>query len=318
VNSSTPKEFEEWYEHLKRYGNAFPARGTISGALVVLERLKSNPNLDIDAHTAKGGAQIIGASGESIKRILNEFGESRPFVNEGGRTNRGLRGDIKTMLDAIRVSGFEELTIASQKDRIIAMQKFLVQKVVDYHNLQRIKYVYYPAKTTWENIHELLAEARTTNKEGAVAQYLVGAKLALRFPNLSISNESYSTADVQLGRVCDFLIGNSAIHVTLSPMGGIYDKCRRNIEQGYRPHLLVPHDILFGTKQNADHEAPEQIAVESLESFISQNIEEINEFSGERLHSGMRKLLEMYNSRVDQADNDKSILIEIPNNLIDA
>jgi hypothetical protein len=44
-----------------------------------------------------------------------------------------------------------------------------------------------------------------SGKDGPVAQYLVGAKLALRFPTEKIGNESYSTADVQLNRPGDFL-----------------------------------------------------------------------------------------------------------------
>jgi hypothetical protein len=66
----------------------------MAGALVVLEQLKENYDLNIDAHTAPGGSQVRGVSGAAVKRILETHDETRPFSSEGGRTNRGLRGDM--------------------------------------------------------------------------------------------------------------------------------------------------------------------------------------------------------------------------------
>jgi ubiquinone/menaquinone biosynthesis C-methylase UbiE len=54
---------------------------------------------------------------------------------------------------------------------------------------------YYPEESTAHFIHELLEEARSRGKEAQLAQYLVGAKLQLRFPEEAIDNYSYSTAD---------------------------------------------------------------------------------------------------------------------------
>src|SRR5687767_6884869 len=94
AESEPETAFAEWYAGLRLYAGGFPARGTIGGALVVLERLKVACDLNIDAHTAQGGAQIAGASGAAVTTLLERFGEMRPFLSEGGRTNRGLRGDV--------------------------------------------------------------------------------------------------------------------------------------------------------------------------------------------------------------------------------
>ena len=118
------------------------------------------------------------------------------------------------------------------------MQRFLVGKVVEFHNRERIKMIYDPSKSTWQNIQGLLSAARETGKEGPVAQHLVGAKLQLRFPEITVGNESYSTADDQLGRPGDFYIGDTAFHVTVAPMGPVYEKCKDNLENGYRVFLL--------------------------------------------------------------------------------
>jgi hypothetical protein len=161
----------------------------------------------------------------------------------------------------------------------------------------------------------LLSAARDTGKEGPVAQHLVGAKLQLRFPDIAVGNESYSTADEQLGRPGDFYIGDTAFHVTVAPMIGVYEKCKHNLENGYRVFLLVPERAVTGARQNAELMGPGRIAVESIESFVGQNIEELSYFSRDKLKNGFRRLLETYNDRVDAAETDKSMLVEIPRNL---
>jgi hypothetical protein len=313
--AQVPDQFEQWYRKLHRYTGDFPAKGTISGALVVLDRLKRKWDLDIDAHTAVGGAQIVGASGGSVARILAEFGETRPFVSEGGRTNRGLRGDIKSMLDALRLSSLDRLPPEERLQVLSALQEFLVRRVRDLHNRERLRFVYNPAQSTRQTVQDLLSSARETRREGPVAQYLVGAKLQLRFPDQVISNESYSTADVQLDRLGDFHIGSTVFHVTVAPMPAVYQKCVRNLDAGYRPYLLVPETWVVGARQLAEGFRPGQIAVESIETFVAQNVDELGRFSKQEVGSALRALLETYNRRVDAAEFDKSLLMDIPPNL---
>ncbi len=308
--------FEAWYGNLPVHkASGGPAKGTIAAALVVLERLRESYRLDIDAHTAQGGAQLSGASGQAVKKILAQFGETRPFAKEGGRTNRGGRGDIKKMLEALKKANLEKLAADRRNEILNEMQRFLVGKVVEFHNRQRIKMVYDPSKSTWQNIQGLLTAASETGKEGPVAQHLVGAKLQLRFPDIVVSNESYSTADDQLGRPGDFYIGDTAFHVTVAPMSPLFEKCRRNLENGYRVFLLVPERALAGTRQNAELTVAGRIAVESIESFVGQNIEELSYFTRDKLKNGFRRLFEKYNERVDATETDKSMLVEIPRNL---
>ncbi len=268
----------EWYSNLKLYSK-FPAKGTIAGALVIFERLKCNYNLNIDNHTAKGGSQISGASGEAVKKILARFGENRPFVIEGGRTNRGLRGDIESLLQALQQVKLEKLEPTDRNTILDALQYFLVTKVSEFHSRQRLKIEYDPTSTTQHMIHSLLIEAGQTGKRGAVAQYLIGAKLQIRFPNIAIRNESYSTADEQSGLKGDFEIGDTVFHVTVSPMLKLYEKCERNLHEGFKVYILVPDENVYGAKQNADIIGSGKICVESIESFIGQNIDELSTFS---------------------------------------
>lgn len=315
LNEKTIEALGNWFEGLKLYSGS-PAKGTISGALVVLEHLKDEFNLEIDAHTATGGSQVKGASGEAVRRILAEFGETRPFVAEGGRTNRGLRGDIKSMLDAFRSMGLVNLRPEERLSILKNCQKFLVDKVREFHNRQRLKFTYDRNRSARLCIMDILSAARESGREGPVAQYLVGAKLKLRFPEKEIENKSYSTADVQQNRPGDFLLGSSAIHVTVAPMPAVFGKCQRNIQDGLRACLLVPEKLLQGARQNADLNVKGPVEVESIESFVAQNVLEISEFSNELVPKQFLRLLQIYNERVDAVEIDKSMMIEIPQSLL--
>ncbi|MGD0382268.1 MAG: DUF4928 family protein [Thermoguttaceae bacterium] len=169
--------------------------------------------------------------------------------------------------------------------------------------------------TSWSWVHDILLQAKQVNKYEPISIHLVGAKLQLRFPDLQISNDGYSAADIQTGRLGDFEIGNTTFHVTIAPGPGIYEKCKSNLHEGSRVFLLVPNDCVIGARQNAELIAPDRIAVESLESFIANNIEELSVFSKESLIGGFRRLLEIYNCRVDAVELDKSMMIEIPRTL---
>lgn len=308
--------FRDWYTSLPLiHGGKIPAKGTIAGALVVLDRLQEDFDLSIEAHTAKGGSQISGAGRAAVTSILERFGETRPFLQEGGRTNRDLRGEIKRLLDGIAGAGLDQLSETNRNEVLKELQGILVQKVREYHDLQRLEVSYEPSKSTWQFICELLDAARESGKDGPVAQYLVGAKLQLRFPQIKLSNESFSTADSQLGRFGDFYIGNTVFHVTVSPALVLYEKCRRNLREGLQVYLLVRDKDVMGTKQNAENTAVGQITVESIEAFVGQNLDELAAFSNQGRATELKQLLAMYNSRVDEVEMNKSLMIEIPANL---
>ena len=306
--------FESWFRSQK-HGKAPVPKGTIAGALAVLERLKVNFELDLKKHLTHGGGQIQGANGQSLSRILAQYGEHRHFASEGGRTNRGLLSAIESMLHAIAQMKLERLSKEQRNTVLAEFQAFLVDRVKEFHNKERIKFIYDPSLSAWQSIYNLLEATKKDGKAGPVAQHLVGAKLQLRFPDKAIGRESYSTADMQLGRPGDFTIGDTSFHVTVAPMSALYEKCKRNIADGYRPFVLVPFDKLVGVRQIADEVGQGKIASESIESFISQNMEEMSDFSINKLAENLYQLLEEYNSRIDEAESDKSFLIEIPKNL---
>ncbi len=220
------------------------------------------------------------------------------------------------MLKVIAETSLKDSTPAQRLTILDELQRFLVGKVGEFHNRQRIKFVYDLNKTTRQCVNDILAAARQTAKEGPVAQYLIGAKLQLRFPDKQIENKSYSTADEQQNRPGDFFVGTTAFHVTIAPMPAVFEKCQRNSENGLRPFLLVPEHLLEGARQNAGLKPSVPIEVESIESFVAQNIFELSEFSSDLLPARFRRLLEIYNERVNAVEIDKSMLIQLPPNLL--
>jgi hypothetical protein len=174
---------------------------------------------------------------------------------------------------------------------------------------------YDPTLTTWHNIHNLLEDARKSGKEGLVAHHLIGASLQMSYPDFHICDARLHLPDSDPNRLFDFYIGDTAFHVTVSPMLDVCERCKRNLGDGLRVYLLVPDRSLAAARQNVDLIVPSGVAVESIESFVSQNIEEISYFSKSRLIPGFRRLLETYNARVEIAEIDRSLLIEIPKNL---
>ncbi|HMO38078.1 MAG TPA: DUF4928 family protein [Saprospiraceae bacterium] len=308
--------FEKWYKSLRFVSvNSGPANGTIAAALVVIERLKETYDLDIESHLAPGGTQVKGVSGTAVAVILKSFGETRPFAKEGGRTNRGAASEIKSLLAALSTLHLKDFSFEKRNEHLTAFQRYLVNRIIDYHNRQKIKFIFDSQLSTWQNISNLLEAAAQEGKTGYVAQHLIGAKLKLRFPNIEISNESASTADQQTNRSGDFLIGDTVFHITVAPMQGVFKKCEQNIADGFKVYLLVPDSKLIWSRSIAKEVLKNQIAVESIESFVAQNIEEMSAFKSDKLKYQLVAFIEIYNQRIDAVEIDKSLMIELPANL---
>lgn len=260
-------EFQKWYEALPRprtTGSA-PAKGSIAVGLVLLERLKTAFDLNLDSHLAPGGAQIQGASGASVKGILAAFGETRPFVSEGGRTNRGTPAYAEALLKALKSSGLNTIPETERSDILVELQSVLVEKVRAFHNKERLKPVYDRARSTRQFIADLLALAEETGKRGPVAQYVVGAKLRLRFPNVEVRNESYSAADDPSGQPGDFVVADTTFHFTSALTLGHFEPLERFVP-GESPQLPDIYATPLSRPRRASNTVPIALAQEGFRS----------------------------------------------------
>lgn len=64
-----------------------------------------------------------------------------------------------------------------------------------------------------------------------------------------------------------------------------------------------------------DLEVDSRVGIYAIEDFVGRNIEELGEFSAQNLKAEFRNLLIKYNDRVEQVEADRSVMIEIPQNL---
>ena len=317
MSNTIKAEFNKWLKNVKSVrGVGGPPKGTLGGALVVLDRLKSEFNLNMSSHLTKGGGQIQGASGDNVRKILATFGENRKFIREGGRTNRGLLGDIENLLNALKKTPLADLNSSDREKELKQLQLILVEKVREFHGRQRLKPTFVQSNALLGFISEILSLAKSKGIDGPVSQHLVGAKLQLRFANEKVENNSYSTADEQLGRAGDFCINDTVFHITVSPMHPVIEKCTQNLADGFGVFLLVPSKHLSGASYMAEQTAPGRITVQSIEAFIAQNLEELSGFSKSRIIKILEGFLNLYNERVEAVEIDKSMLVDLPANLV--
>ena len=174
------------------------------------------------------------------------------------------------------------------------MQHYIVtQYVVMYFNVKRVKAKFSDATQTGKLFTIILDNAKANGKAGAVAEYLVGAKLSLKFPG-KVRNKQFSTSDAQGGFEGDFQIGQTVFHVTVAPMPELYTKLQGNLDLGLRVLLLVPSLQFAGAMQNMESLADSGVGVDSIELFVARNLDELAEFEGGlKLKSGFRRLLDI-------------------------
>jgi hypothetical protein len=294
-------------------------RSVVCAGLAVLERVRLGANLPLRPEDYLTKKNQVRTGGPLIKRILRRHGETRLYSREGGRTTRGTRPAAERFVE--RLNPLKDLATASSLEReqvADALQRWLVENAVrDYFNRQQIEVEISLDKPGPQIIADILEAADLKNQCGPVAQHLVGAKLSLRYPHLSVENYSYTTADQQLGRPGDFVLSDTVFHVTVAPMPSVVDKCGENIRHGYRTMLLVSESKMPAARAMAETAGLQnRIGIASIEAFVGQHLEEMGEFGKARLAANTHSLLLKYNERVLQSETDRSLLIEVPENLL--
>lgn len=230
--------------------------------------------------------------------------------------NPEANSPVDLVLGALSIAGFG---IQLQKDRLWftdELQLFLARTLDGCRILKPISFEFDSAKSARFLIGEILDNARQRNQSGPVAQHMVGAKLAIRFPNMEISNFPYSAADDQTSRPGDFYVGNTAFHVTVAPNMHHVARCAQNLREGLSAFLLVPDVKLNAARALLETENIEtRVATESVESFVGQNLSELAEFAPTKFSLKMAALLAEYNQRVASVETDDSLQIVIPASL---
>ncbi|HSY37820.1 MAG TPA: DUF4928 family protein [Acidobacteriaceae bacterium] len=305
-----------WFADEKTHLEGGSDKYVVCAGIAVAEVLKSTFPITVESYITDGNQ--VKTSGALIKKVLKEFGESRKYVSEGGRTTRGTRPSAERLVALL--NPISELANASKQERTAvakAVQFWLFENgVKPYFSRQKLEIDINLDKPGSQIVADILETAGRRTLAGPVAQHLVGAKLAIRYPEREIENHSYTTADQQLGRPGDFLLNDTVFHVTVAPGPDVVGKCAANVQQGFRAVLLVSESKIQAARQLVELAGIQQrVGINSLEQFIGQNVEELGEFGKASLARNLRALLEKYNERVSAVQTDRSLLIEVPENL---
>ncbi|AXL10747.1 DUF4928 domain-containing protein [Microbacterium foliorum] len=308
---------DEWVdEERAKDGSVQP--GVLATGLVIADHVRGQ--LPLTEHDVSVSSQIRGQSGDRVHSILRRFGEERRFLSEGGRTSRNSKARgvelARRLSDAVTALSNSDWHVTHREIAADAMQEHLVRLVQrDYFDKKRLTPDISTQLTVGASVQSLLSEARSRSGSaaGAVAQHLVGAALEERLPDVVIGSESYSTSDQQTARPGDFLVGDTAIHVTMSPGDRVFsDRCSQNLQAGLRPLVLVPEQSVVAALQLAANVGlVGSVVVNSIESFIAASLEEASGYEGTEARQRLRGLFERYNERVARIEPDPSLLIDL-------
>ncbi|MEM6888136.1 MAG: DUF4928 family protein, partial [Pseudomonadota bacterium] len=125
-------------------------------------------------------------------------------------------------------------------------------------------------------------------------------------------HNSFSTSDAQTGRAGDFFIGDVAIHVTTSPGEAVIERCRENLNDGFRPILVTMQKGLSVAEGLADNASlGDRIDIFEIEQFIALNLYELGEFAAKGRKIAIGDLVTRYNEIIDTWETDPSLKIEV-------
>lgn len=169
-------------------------------------------------------------------------------------------------------------------------------------------------------IFDLLIQAEGKGKSGEVAQYLVGAKLSLRFkrdiPVHSANKSDRKSRFDQDAKLGDFEIENAVIEVAVGlPDSKHLDQIVEILESADSEIWLLTRSDRVATWKNEVKNFGDidqkRIVITSVEAFIGQNITELAEFSTKGKASQLQALFEIYNSKWIQQVGTPGIRIEL-------
>jgi hypothetical protein len=279
-----------------------PAR--LQAALALLERLRQHPSLSLADHMASKASPGL-ESHETFGNLAHKRLNLEPINKNHGRRSSELRNWGPELLDILKSAGFTEASSDTRSSLIDAAQSVFasyLRRILEQEPLEvRVR-----GRSAEAIIHEVLKQAEEKGKSGDVAQYLVGAKLALRFkrdipvyPANKADRKSRSDREARLG---DFEIENAVIEVAI----GLPDE--KHVTQVIEALEDTDSEVWLLTREDrvpmwknelgaSDGLDIRRVVITSVEAFVGQNITELGEFSTKGKLSHLQALFDLYNTR---------------------
>lgn len=303
-------------ERLKDFAakHKISTKGPLSLVLVITRSAKrQSPPYTSEKFLTRQGGQVAGLGRAAVRAILADHGIHRVLAEEGGRTSRGSIGRMQAYLDLLNSLRLEGLLDFEQ------IEKWWVGRVKEYFASKPFRLKADPSKSLRSIVAELIEAAFARQREcpgtmvaGAVLQHLVGAKLELSLPRTKIDHEGFSVADAPGGRKGDFLIGDTAIHVTTAPTEALIRKCCDNLEENLRPLIVTTQSGAEGARALAKNAGVEdRIDILEVEQFVATNVYEWSRFENAKRPVSIRELVKTYNSIIEKSETDPSLKISV-------
>lgn len=293
----SPNEFNEFCERfMAQSGNVVPAR--LQAALALLERLYEHPSLKLSDHLLKSGAGIV--SHEKYGgRVHRRFGLEAINKNHGRRASN-IADWGQPLLNRLRGVGLDR----DSGPALLAVQSQFAETLRSILESEPLT-VRVKGRSAEAVVADLLKQADDRNKAGTVAQYLVGAKLQLRFPQMTISVNADNKGDRRFrgdesARLADFEVAQAAIEVALgTPDEKHIEQVRQVLTETDKEVWLLVRGRRATSWQDEIAELEpsfrERVVVVAIEKFIGQNITELGTFSEQGKGEQLAALFALYN-----------------------
>jgi hypothetical protein len=292
----------------------FRGKGPLCVALVVTQHARTmGLPLDSEKLLTEGGGQVLGLGKSAVQAVLKRHNISRVLASEGGRTSRGSLGNMREY-----VGFLNDLAQEGEVD-LDAVEAFWIERVHDFFAGKPFKIKLDTSRSLRTVVRDVIEQAVERQKTtpgmyygGAVLQHLVGAKLDCALGKGRLVHNSFSTADAPGARAGDFFLGDVAIHVTTSPGEAVIERCRENLNDGYKPILVtLQHGLTVaeGLANNAG--LGDRIDLFEIEQFVALNLYEIGKFEADGRKVAITDMVDRYNELVEEVETDPSLKIEL-------
>ena len=305
-------DFESKLKEFQTDNNIF-SKGKLSVVIQFTRMVqgKEYPLNPDDFKTEKEG-QVAGLGGGNLKKILKDHGITQQLSAEGGRTSRGSMGLMIRYVDFLNTWNAEETV------DLVSIEEFWAEQVREYFRNQPFTLTADASKTIGSNLDDLFGQAKKRQKQnpgtqylGTVLQHLTAAKLCLILPEGSFEIHGASVADAPTARSGDFVINKTIIHCTTSVGDLLINKCKTNINNGYRPVIITIFErVQTALNQIEDAGLAGRVEVWDIQQFLSSNVYEHSLFDEDKRNAKLGAIIDNYNQIVLEKETDPSLRIE--------
>ncbi|MCX7424092.1 MAG: DUF4928 family protein [Planctomycetia bacterium] len=289
--------FTEWLnENMVKGGN--DVSGRLVTAMALLERLRETPTLDLKEHMAGSGQQLVEHNG-FVDRAIARFSVQSP-VQERGRRSSNLNAWANSLFAWLVAAGFREGEIERNDDLLQGAQAMAACRL-SLINEDKPLIARYSKGSAVAVIGDILDQAQEKKRAKDVAEYLVGAKLELRFGEGAVQPKNVNTPS--LDQLADFRFGGAAFEVTtvtsadsahLNKIGEILSNTGLELwlltRKRDREKWQKAVDAKYGDQAS-------RVVVTDIETFVGQNTSEIGHFEAEETRATLAALFARYTNR---------------------